>query len=299
MQGMETFIHYYTQFCFLLQTFNDLINFKPTFSKVAEIVQYLESIYPHIAQEPLSIKDTSEFHEVYTDETTNIAPARDDKEEQAINESKFREYAPYTDPYYVEDTRAMYDVMHPADNYEKYAKIMRERGDELDAPAFHLKHLERNQDGSLDKVIETRSAIDEYIEKHPKSSKVGFHALESLRAAYELMDDELDLQECCMSGHFTLILKVMAADITSNVLQCSGLKAFFALMGSFGMDDSLPVPAAEKRDMLLSTQTKKVYMTTLASLSTAPEHTDLSILFKSMKTIVEYYHLEMMTSTKR
>ena len=255
---------------------------------------------------PLTIKNISKFHDVYTDHTAEIVAAKDDSEERDINEGKFRREQPFDDPHVIEkpipspiDKVAVPDD-HNSEPFRVLTELMRKRKEDKLEPTFHMRSLGHLQDGSLQQLKEARDYIEKYNVDFPTKVRVAVSSLQTLTAAYELILDENDQQECCISGHFSLILKLMNVEPKSCNLQVAGLDAFFHLMGGFAMDDSLPVPSTENRGQKFVTDmTKKVVATTLASLFTAPEHGNIKTLFDGMRSIISFYNVSMEASTKR
>ena len=154
--------HPHTLSCFLLlnvvahflQTFEDLIEFKPSFAQVAKVVELLESDYLPVAHEMLTIKEMSQFRDVYHDEVAQIPPAKDDGANDNIG--KFNKLPPYEDPF---DSEPPLRPFYPDDIFESdeppismyrgmrsFLRGYRERNrkDESD-PTYHMRSLEYSQ----------------------------------------------------------------------------------------------------------------------------------------------------------
>ena len=244
---------------------------------MAEVVQYLEGDFPHLAQEPLSIKEMNRFRGVYHDQTLDIAPAKDilqiDGLGPSVDEGPYKKEAPYTDPYDLEEpihspvfrdfAASLEDA--PLSLMRTLSGYLRHRREESD-PVSHMSSLERLQDGSVSQVMSTKEVVEKYIEKYPNSSRLATQALRAIRIGSQLLKSETDRQELCVTGLFSLILRLMHAEPKSCILQCIGLDCFFALMGAFGIHESLPRPNSERerKQELLSEQTQSLIIATRA-----------------------------------
>ena len=279
---------------------------------MAEVVQYLEGDFPHLAQEPLSIKEMSRFRSVYHDQTLDIPPAKDisqiDGLGPSVDEGPYKTEAPYTDPYDLEEPihspifrdfpPSLEDA--PLSLIRTLSGYLRHRREESD-PVSHLSSLEHLQDGSLSQVMSTKEVVEKYLEKHPKSSRVATQALRALRNGAQLLKSETDRQELCVTGLFTLILRLMHVEPKSCILQCISLDCFFALMGSFGIHHSLPRPNSERerKQELLSEPTRSLIIATVLSLSSSTEYGGLKSVVDAMFVVLEQYNLGMNATQKR
>lgn len=279
------------------QSFKDLINFSPTFPQVAAVVQCMVSAHPHLATERLSIKDLPDFQAVYIDETAKVVPAKDSSEETFVQVGRFRNDAPYEDPFDTEEPiPSTLDILPIPDDYEPttlkvLTNMMRERREDVKEPTLHLRSIAHIQDGSMKVLEEAQDFIEKYHEEHPSSPKVGVYSLRILRVAYELMKEPSIRQECLISGHLALILKIMNVEPKSPALQVAGIEAFFQLMGSYGIDETLPVPPNCERGKNVSRLSRNVIRTTIVSLASAPDPScDLRTLFRGLRCIVNWYH---------
>ncbi len=304
-------------FSYYLQTFEDLVHFKPTYSQVAKVIQSLESSHPHLSLEPLAIRDTSEFCDVYVDTTSDISPIKEEEEEEEEEEEgreeRFRTAPPYEEPYEIEPPlknrrdRASPDIpVYPEgitdspEGLDVFMRLMRRKRDHfLESPTSTLKTLEAQQNGSLEKIENVKGMADTYLQKYPRSCRMGYATANALKRGYELLKEDPDRQECIVSGHLSLLITLMKVDIRSCMLQTSCLDAFYSLLGGSGMDESLPIPASETRATLLSDMTRGVIVTTLVSLSTAPNHGGLRSILNSMRCVVNYYNKSMTQSMKK
>lgn len=257
------------------------------------------SRYPHLAREPLSIKDVLEFQDLYTDLTISVKPAKDNSEEKDVNQGNFLREPPYEDPFELQpeipnklDLKPIPDS--ESDSYvEHQIRNLRERKLDIKEPTLHLRALTYVQDGGPSRLEELEDFVDKYTTEHSTNIKVATYSLRALRTAYRHMENPRQRQDCVEAGHCALILKLMAMQPKSCKLQVAGLEAFFEVMGSYGVDESLPLPPIMERGRLVNSVFRKVIKTTLLSLTTAPEHIDLQTLLKGIDCIVKYYHTSM------
>lgn len=289
-----------------MQTFKDLIHFSPTFPQVAAVMHYLVSIYPHLAWEPLSIKDLPRFQEVYVDETAKVPPAKDSSEAKNLSPSKFRPEAPYTDPFDAEDPLpSKHNHGDIPDDYHPYSlqhmlEVARERSTDILEPTFHLRSLGNVQDGTAELLEEAEDAIYKYRKEYPNNTKIVVYALRCLRIAYERVKVMSSKQELCISGHFGKILTLMNVEPRSAAVQVAGLEAFFHLMGSFGIDETLPLPPTIVREHVYGKLFRRVVRTTIVSLAASPDpNTDLRTLFRGLECIVNWYHTSLTDALQR
>ena len=136
---------------FLLQTFEDLIDCKPSYAQVAKVVEMLESDHLPVAHEMLTIKEMSQFRDRYHDEVAQIAPAKDDGAND--NMGPYNKLPPYEDPFDAEPPlRPFYPdniFEHdepPVSMYRGLHSMLRhrDRRDESD-PAHHMRSFEYSQ----------------------------------------------------------------------------------------------------------------------------------------------------------
>lgn len=263
------------------------------------------SQYPHLAREPLSIKDVPEFQDLYTDLTVSVEPAKDNSEEKDVNQGNFLREPPYEDPFELQPEIPNKLGLMPIPDSETESYIehqirnLRERKDDIKEPTIHLRSLMYIQDGGPSRREELEDFVDKYSTEHSTNVKVATYSLRALRSAYRQMENPRQRQDCVESGHFALILKLMTVQPKSCKLQVAGFEAFFEAMGSYGVDESLPLPPVMERGRLVNAVYRKVIKTTLLSLTTAPEHIDLQTLLKGMECIVKYYHTSMPDQLQR
>lgn len=278
------------------------MQFAPTYSQVSAVLQQLVSQYPHLACEPLSIKDVPEFQDVYVDRTVSVEPAKDNSEEKDVN-VKFPYEAPYQDSFESEEEIPNKLGLRYPDEISSHIEIeiqhLREKNKDILEPTIHLRSLAYIQDGSPRMLEKLQDFVDKYTVEHPINVQVAAYSLRALRAAYQHMENPRLKQDCVEDGHFALILKLMAVDPRSCKLQVAGLEAFFHVMGSYGIDESLPLPPVMERGRLVNAVFRKVIKTTLLSLTTAPQHIDLHTLLKGMECIVKWYHNSMTPQLQR
>lgn len=264
---------------------------------MSAVFQLLVSHYPHLAREPLSIKDVPEFQDVYVDETVSIVPAKDNSEERDVNRGNFLYNAPYEDPFEtepeIENKLGLKRIPDSTDSYiEMQIRKIRERKEDIKEPTIHLRSLTFIQDGSPKMLEELQDFIDKYSVEHPTNVRVATFSLRALKSSYQKMKNH-QKQECVEDGHFALVLKLMAVEPRSCKLQVAGLDAFFRVMGAYGIDESLPLAPVMERGRPVNASFQKVVKTTLLSLTTAPEHIDLQTLLKGIECTVKWYHTSM------
>lgn len=111
----------------------------------------LESDYLPVANEMLTIKEMSQFRDVYHDEVAQIAPAKDDGAND--NMGPYNKHPPYEDPFDVEPPlRPFYpdDIFNadepPINLYRGIHSMFRhrDRRDESD-PGHHMRAMEYSQ----------------------------------------------------------------------------------------------------------------------------------------------------------
>lgn len=296
----------YSIFSGLLQTFKDLVDFSPSFSQVAAVFQRLVSLHPHLAWEPLSIRDLPEFQAVYVDKIAEISPAKEDSNDaRHVSKSKFRRDPPYQDPFdTVEPIPSNISIKIP-DDYDPVPlayliRTLRQSKEDILEPTIHLRSLAHDQDGTMETLDEAKGFVEEYNVKHPTNPKVAVYSLRTLSAAYERMESSSLKQDCCTGGHFGLILRLMGVEPGSPIVQVAGLEAFFLLLGAYGMDETLPTPPTVKRGKANSKRYREVVMATISSICTAPGHADdLRVLFEGVRCIARWYHSTMVPDLKR
>jgi hypothetical protein len=265
----------------------------------------LVSRYPHLAQEPLSIKDVPEFSDLYIDLTISVEPAKDIKDDRFLGKGVFPRDPPYEDPFELQpeipNTLGIKPIPDSEidDSVQNQIQSLRRQKQDIKEPTLHIRALMYVQDGSPGMTEELQDFIDKYSSEHPTNVKVATYALRALKAAYQHMKSPQVKQDCVEGGHFALILKLMAVAPRSSKLQSAGIEAFFHVMGSYGIDESLPLPPVMERGRLVGGHFHRVIKTTLLSLTTAPEHVDLQTLLKAMRTVVEYYHTSMLDMRQR
>ena len=278
-----------------LQTFKDLISFTPTYSQVAAVFQLLVSVYPHLTQEPLSIKDLPEFHDVYTDPTpTTTSTATTKGGESHIAPRPLNADPPYADPFDTEP-QTLGRRIPEGGTAEMMIRNLRDQKRDTEEPTIHLRSLAYLQDGSPQKLEELRGFVERYHEKHPRGCRVGVYSCHALKAAYEKLNIT-NKRESCVDGHFALVLRLMDVEPTSCTLQVTGLEAFFYLMGGYGMDETLPLPPSVERGHVPNPLSRKVVRTVLHSLSDSTNPSDcidLRVLFRGVQCVINWYHTKL------
>lgn len=273
-------------------------------------MQYLETAFPHLSQEPLSIKEMSQFRAVYQEVSVPTIPAKEETSDSGddLLDSRYRKEQPYPDPYEEEEPlRPLPPHELPGFNDPELSELsllrtlsglLRHRREEAD-PTMHLRSLEHCQDGSLSQLMAVKRVIEKYLEKYPNSCRIAVYSLRALKSGIEVMESESDRSECCISGFFTLFLKLMHIAPTSCMLQCWGLDCFFQLMGGFGVHDTLPLPPNESRPEPMSDSTRSLILATVLSLASATEYGGLKSIVDAILCIVEYYHTQMGAGHKK
>ena len=301
-------------FCFFPwppQTFDDLIHFTPSFVQVAEVTQYLETAYPYLVQEPLSIKELGQFRAVYKEDSFQQVigslkvedPSLDDIEgpykKEPPRPDPFMDEEPVRVPLMPDDFPSLEDT--PLSLIRTLSGLMRHRREEAD-PELHLRSMEHLHDGSLTQVLATKEVVEKYLEKHPDKCRIATYCLRALKSGVESLTSESDRCECCVMGFFTLFLKLMHVNPESCTLQCAGMECFFKLMGGFGIHDSLPNPtpgSSGTRAGPLTDSTKSLIITTLLSLASATEYGGLKAVADALRCIVDQYNLKMNALLKK
>ena len=112
----------------------------------------LESDYLPVANEMLTIKEMSQFRDVYHDAVAEIAPAKDDGAND--NMGRYNKLPPYRDPFDEEPPlRPFYpdDIFEmdepPLNMYRGMHSLLRHRSDRRDEsdPAHHMRSFEYSQ----------------------------------------------------------------------------------------------------------------------------------------------------------
>ena len=257
----------------------------------------------------------SQFREVYNDETSKIFPAKEDGTRSAELDGPFNKEAPYPDPFdeepHVNDHKPW--QLRELDtirfrNLRSRAGQWRDRREESD-PIYDLRSLDFQQNGTVERLQASRELIEEMNRLFPNSVKVCALGLDAIRDGLGYLNLESNLQECCMTGMFTFILKMMELFPTSVHLQAVGIQSFFALMGGYGFDTTLPRPKVSpyerkshrERDspLDLSDATKQVIMATVVSLATAPQHGGINTVVKAVRVALTQYNLAMIEEVKK
>ena len=287
-----------------MQRFEDLINYSPSYSQVARVVEHLESVHPYLSHEPLTIKEKSHFRDVYTDKTEKIPPAKEDVTLEDDLNGHFKRDPPYPDPYDREeplriqfpfdlDDDPPFGLLHPFPNLAR-------RHRDMPGSLMHLRLLEHSQDGSLLKLTSAKELFEMVLEKMPSSCRLAHQGLRIMKCGCELIRRDSDRQECCVSGLFSFILRLMQIEKTSFTLQCIGIECFFHLVGGFGIDSSLiHLDQSEKKPELVSSATKNVIVTMLCSLASVPEGGGLKALVDGIKCVAECFHTRLPGTQKR
>ena len=273
-------------------------------------MQHLVTAHPHLAFEPLSIKDLPRFRDVYKDVTSHVPPAEDSSKDANLNASKYPVECPFADRFDTEDPLpSKFDrssLLDEPDEYRYPVKHMLkgtgERNADLGEPTLRLRFLLNAQDGSLERLAEGEDAIYQYRVQYPTSVRVAVCALRLLQAAYERVNDHAVRQELCVSGHFGKILELMSVEPRSCALQVAGLEAFFHLMGGFGINTSLPLPPTVERGegRVTGAPFNREIRTVIVSLAASPDpSTDLRMLFRGLECIVNWYHTSLSDKLQR
>ena len=113
------------------------------------------------------------------------------------------------------------------------------------------------------------------------------------------MSDD-DRMECCFSGMFGLVLKLMGTEPRSPCLQKLGLDCLYSLMGRDGVEDGLPLAPDELRAKPLSEPVRSTVVATLLSLMELSNGgCGLQVLIDCMKCIVEYFNTKMSSKERQ
>lgn len=280
-----------------------MINSSPTYPQIVEILQYLTSVYPYIAQEPLGIRETSEFLEAWKEATAGDEEEEDDlvstKKQTNKNNASKKEGKPYKDPFVIAENKA-YDFdlskLPEGTNIEKAAR----RHMEEEEAVNKLKSLQSIQNGTLSALEEAKEIINKYRINDAGNNRIAVYCMRVLKTGYERLKTEEMRQECVMKGHFAFILRMINMAPFSCTHQMTALNAFFNLMGGFALDERLNPPDKRmRRSVFYSATTQKVVSSTISSLATAPDGFDLGYFFSAMKFVVNSYNLTMSEYLKR
>ena len=272
----------------------------PSFAEVAEVTQYLESAFPFLVHEPLSVKELGQFRAVYKEDSFQQVIGSLKVEDPSVDdiEGPYKKEPPYPDLFFTEDPVRVPILPDDIPGLEDapltlIRTLMRHRREEVD-PEMHLRSMGHLHDGSLKQILATKELVEKYLDKYPDSCRTATHCLMALKSGVDSLTSESDRCECCVTGFFTLFLKLMHVNRESCSLQCIGLECFFKLMGGFGIHDSLPNPGnSGVKGGPLSDSTKSLIITTLLSLASATEYGGLKAVVDALRCIVDYYNLKM------
>lgn len=271
---------------------------------MAKVVEHLESVHPYLSCEPLSIKGKRLFQDVYRDDTEKIPPAKEGAfDAEGILDGHFKHDAPYTDPYEMEESltsQLPVDCNDLGFMSRHLPSLSRRHGGDISDPIMYLRLLDHSQDGSLTKLMLAKEIIEKTLEKLPGSCRLAHQGLHTLKSGCEMIRRDSDRLECCISGLFSFILRLMRIERKSFTLQCIGLECFFHLIGGFGIDSSLlHLCTSEKKPEIVSDGTKSIIVTTLCSMASGPDNACLKVLVDGIECVAEYYYTRLTHIQKR
>ena len=125
------------------------------------------------------------------------------------------------------------------------------------------------------------------------------HSLKVLKVAIDKLVDECDRIECCISGLFGLILKLMHKQSKSVTVQNLGLTCFFSLMGGGTLTDNFPFASSEIGPADLSSSARSTILATILSLESNRECGGLKTIVDGLECVADNYNLEMSSSQKK
>ncbi len=289
-------------YCFFhMQRFDDLIGFCPDYSQVAKVLELLESSHPHLSHEPLTIRERSQFREVYTDETDKIPAATGEYDIDEELEGNFRKEAPFPDPYYEDDSTHIPPSMDSEDNPFSGGLMTLRRRREFPDAIMQLRFLEHSQDGSAEKMLSARDTVEKVLAKASTSCHVAVQGIAIIKSGCDQLRRDSERQEMCVNGILSFVLKLMLISPRSFRLQVVGVSCFFKLIGSYGVAPTYAHFGTPGRDGSLdsvSTTTRSVIVTMLVSLAAVSEH-GLKALVGGMKCIVDYFHTHMSRENRK
>lgn len=120
-----------------------------------------------------------------------------------------------------------------------------------------------------------------------------------LKAAVDKLVDESDQIDCCVSGLFSLILKLMYKQNKSVTVQNLGLTCFFSLMGGGAITDTFALPSSEIRPIPLSSSTQSIIMATVLSLVSVTECGGLKTIVDGLGCVADNYNFTMTSKQKK
>ncbi len=258
------------------------------------MLELLESIYPHLSHEPLTIREKNQFRDVYTDETEKIPAATGDYDIDEELEGNYRQEAPFPDPYHEEESTHIPPFSELEDHPLGSLMTLRRRREFPDA-MMQLRYFEHSQDGSVDKILSGKEIVEKALAKAPKSCHVAVQGIAIVKAGCEYLRRDSERQEVCVNGILTFLLKLMLVSPRSFTLQVAGVECFFKLIGGYGVASEYAHLSKLGRGGIpetVSSTTRNVIVTMLVSLAAAPEH-GLKALVDGMKCIVDYFHTHM------
>ena len=307
---------------------------------MAELLHCFEGDFPHIAFEPLSIKRSSHFPKVKhsvrkqeekqnsasdkaleqqqqqkeEDATTVHEPAKKKKTESATS-------SPYHDPYdeaTIPPATCSFPFLDsslstmPEVLLERFSELVRQNS-ELN-PFSRLERFE-SQFTSLHAFprdfIVVRKLIEGLLERNPESCYVAVHSLKTIKAALETSINEREIIECCSSGLFSLILRLMHVQLSSCYLQSLGLQCIFLLMGGKTNDPDThsypfsplvtlpyaPLPFFTSKDPLALDERKStarsVILVIANSLATTDGSCGIRVIVDAIQCISQHYTPKM------
>ena len=280
---------------YIFQRFEDLINYSPDYGQVAKVVELMEVTHPHLSHEPLTIREKTQFRDIYTDETDKIPAATGEFNLDEELEGNFRKEAPFPDPYHEEEHGHVPAYIELEDHPLGGLMTLRGRREFPDA-IMQLRFLEHSQDGTMKKLFSTKVTIEKVLAKAPKSCHIALHSIKVIKSACDILQSDIERQEMCVNGILSFVLKLMLISPRSFSLQMTGVECVFKLIGGYGvapqyihLDKSLKDGVLPE---MVSSGTRSVITTMLVSLAAVPE-LGLKAFVAGMKCVVDYFHTHM------
>lgn len=271
----------------------------PTYSRAVAVLQLIESSFPHLRHESLTIKQLPAFAVLYDKATQPISQEVQDvwTEEQGSYKPKPSCLDPFDEEppldHLAKSTSTGTDQRHSSMRRPHYLNDPEETN-----LSHKMETFERQQDGSPERWHSAKRFLERHLDKHPKSCRLAVAGLQILKRAVSRIKDEAAHQHFLTTGVFSLILRLMSSKPTSARLQGLGLECFFKIMGGYAFDESLPVYSVDTTFSEMTNAIRSLVKVTMLSLEEAKEYGGLKTLVNAVSCVVDQYNLEMTTEEK-
>ena len=246
------------------KTFNHLLPLLPTYSQAVAILQLIENSFPHLRHEPLTVKQLPAFASLRNKATQPLV-----QEAQVQGKGSCKAKPPHPDPF------------------------------DEEPPLDHLTGGLVERFRSSERGLSAKDFLEKSLEKHPRSCRLAVEGLQVVRSSALEIKDEDTHQNFCISGVFTLVLRLMSIEPASAHLQGLGLECFFELMGGYTFHESLPAYSVDVSMPKMTDATRALVMVTVMSLAEVTEYGGLRTLVNALLCVVEQYNLGMTREEKR